>query len=86
MGSFSCPPAGSLPGVVCPHPPGGAGGPPAMGAAILATNAPAVAARLRDLRAVLDGWLAELEQADGPDEGSLRDRLAAARAILAERP
>lgn len=61
-------------------------GDPAMGAAILATNAPAVAARLRDLRAVLDGWLAELEQADGPDEGSLRDRLAAARAILAERP
>ena len=35
----------------------------AMGAGIAATNAPAIAARLRDLRDVLDGWLAYL---DGP--------------------
>jgi prephenate dehydrogenase len=61
-------------------------GDPAMGAAILATNAPAVAARIRDLQAVLDSWLAELERSGGPDEAALRDRLAAARAILGERP
>ena len=34
----------------------------AMGAGIAATNAAALAARLRDLRAVLDAWLAELER------------------------
>jgi prephenate dehydrogenase len=57
-------------------------GDPAMGAAIVATNAPALAVRLRDLRAVLDAWLAELERPDGPDETAVRDRLAAARASL----
>ena len=57
----------------------------AMGGAILATNAPEVAARIRDLQAVLADWLAELERPDGPDEAALRDRLAAARAILGER-
>ena len=40
----------------------------AMGAGILATNGPAVAARLRDLRAVIDDWLAALERPGGPDE------------------
>ena len=66
-------------------------GDPAMGAAILATNAPAVAARLRDLRAVLDEWIAVLDRTsqpdapDGPDEIALRDRLAAARALLGPR-
>ena len=54
----------------------------AMGAAIAVTNAPALAARLRDLRTVLDGWLEELDRADGPRESVIRDRLAAARAIL----
>ena len=53
-----------------------------MGAAIAVTNAPALAARLRDLRTVLDGWLEELDRADGPRESVIRDRLAAARAIL----
>ena len=43
-------------------------GDPAMGAAIVATNAEALAARVRDLRAALDGWLAELERVGGPDE------------------
>ena len=52
-----------------------------MGTGILATNAPAVAERLRDLRAVLDGWLAALE-AVPPDPDGLRDRLASARARL----
>ena len=37
-------------------------GDPAMGAAIAATNAAAVAERLRALRIALDGWLAELER------------------------
>ncbi|HEV7604338.1 MAG TPA: prephenate dehydrogenase/arogenate dehydrogenase family protein [Candidatus Limnocylindrales bacterium] len=54
----------------------------AMGAAILATNAPAVATRLRDLRGALDAWLAELERPDGPDERAITDRLHAARSIL----
>jgi prephenate dehydrogenase len=57
-------------------------GDPAMGAAIAATNAPVLAARIRDLQGVLDGWLAELERADGPDERALADRLANARAML----
>jgi prephenate dehydrogenase len=59
-------------------------GDPAMGAAIAVTNAPALAARLRDLRDVLDGWLTELERPDGPDETAIADRLRAARAILEE--
>lgn len=59
-------------------------GDPAMGAAIVATNAPALGARLRELRAVLDGWLAELERPGGPDETAVRERLAAARASLDE--
>jgi prephenate dehydrogenase len=61
-------------------------GDPAMGAAIAVTNAPALAARIRDLRAVLDAWLVELERPVGPDEIAVRERLAAARAILEQRP
>jgi prephenate dehydrogenase len=57
-------------------------GDPAMGAAIATTNAPVLAARIRDIQGVLDGWLAELERADGPDERALADRLANARAML----
>ena len=41
-------------------------GDPAMGAAIAVTNAPVLAARLRDLKAVLDAWLTELERPGGP--------------------
>ena len=51
----------------------------AMGAAIAATNATALAGRLRDLRAVLDEWLAELERPGGPDEHSIEARLRAVR-------
>lgn len=61
-------------------------GDPAMGAAIVVTNAPALAARLRDVRNVLDAWLAELERPDGPDEAAVHERLAAARAVLEDRP
>jgi prephenate dehydrogenase len=53
-----------------------------MGAQIAATNAPEIAARLRDLRAELDGWLALLEAPGGPDAEGIRARLAAARARL----
>ena len=60
-------------------------GDPAMGAAIAATNAPALAARVRDLRDALDAWLLELEAAGGPDEAAIAERLARARAAL-DRP
>jgi hypothetical protein len=52
-----------------------------MGTGILATNGPAVAARLRDLRVVIDGWLADLEMTP-PDEERLRDRLASVQRLL----
>jgi prephenate dehydrogenase len=61
-------------------------GDPAMGAAIARTNAAPLAARLRDVQARLDAWIALLEAAgpDGlPDERALRDRLAGARDRLA---
>ena len=54
----------------------------AMGAGIAATNAPAIAARLRDLRAELEEWLAELERPGGPDEEALAERLQRARTVL----
>lgn len=57
-------------------------GDPAMGAAIAVTNAQPLAGRIRDLQGVLDGWLAELERADGPDEQTLADRLGTARTML----
>jgi prephenate dehydrogenase len=59
-------------------------GEPAMGAGIAATNAEAIAARLRDLRDVLDLWLAELEHDGDPDEAALLTRLSAARQRLVE--
>jgi prephenate dehydrogenase len=53
-----------------------------MGTEIAATNAAALAARLRDYRDRLDEWLAILEQPGGPDPELIRERLAAARALL----
>jgi prephenate dehydrogenase len=61
-------------------------GDPAMGASIATTNAPAVAARLRDLRAVIDTWLVELERSPGPDEAAIEARLANAKARLETDP
>lgn len=58
-------------------------GDPRMGAGIVATNAQEVAANIRALRDALDSWLAELEQAGGPDADTLERRFAAARANLA---
>jgi prephenate dehydrogenase len=54
-------------------------GEPSMGAGIAATNPAAISARLRDVRAVLDEWLAELESPEGPDFERLQERFAAAR-------
>jgi prephenate dehydrogenase len=56
----------------------------AMSAGIAATNAPAIATRLREFRDVLDGWLADLERSGGPDEAALARRLAAAREQLGD--
>jgi prephenate dehydrogenase len=53
-----------------------------MGTEIAATNAPAIAARLREVRDELDGWLALLEAPGGPDVEGIRARLAGARASL----
>jgi prephenate dehydrogenase len=53
-----------------------------MGAGIVATNAPALAARVRDLMTALDGWLGELERPGGPDAGEIEDRLRSARERL----
>ena len=53
-----------------------------MGAGIAATNAAPLAARLRDVRAVLDGWIAELDRVgpDGaPDSAGIASRLRDAR-------
>ena len=56
----------------------------AMGTGIAATNAPAIATRLRAFRDVIDGWLADLERSGGPDETALARRLTAARAQLGD--
>ncbi len=53
-----------------------------MGAEIAATNALAIAARLRAYRDRLDEWLVILEAPGGPDPDVIRERLAAARARL----
>jgi prephenate dehydrogenase len=59
-------------------------GEPGMGAGIAATNSEAIAARLRDLRAVIDSWLADLERDGGPDADRLLARFTSARERLAE--
>ena len=56
-----------------------------MGAGIAVTNAGPLAARLRDVRAVIDDWLADLEYAGGPDADALAARLHDARARLENR-
>jgi len=53
-------------------------GDPEMGAGILATNAPEVAAQVRALRDVLDRWLDVLE-GDAPNADEIQDRLREAR-------
>jgi hypothetical protein len=55
-----------------------------MGAGIAATNSAALAGRLRDVRAVIDSWIKELEQEDGPDADRLLARFVSARNRLEE--
>ncbi len=57
-----------------------------MGTGIATTNAPEIARRIRDLRDVLDGWLADLEGDGTPDEDAIRTRLKAARDTLRSGP
>jgi prephenate dehydrogenase len=57
-------------------------GDPQMGAGIAATNAGALAGRLRDLQAVLESWQAELEVPGGPDSVAIEARLRAIKARL----
>ena len=57
-----------------------------MGAGIAATNAAEIAARLRDVRAVIDGWLADLDGEGGADADAIRQRLASARGCSRTRP
>jgi prephenate dehydrogenase len=59
-------------------------GEPGMGAGIAATNEAAIARRLRDLRAVIDSWLEQLERDGGPDADALLARFASARERLRE--
>jgi prephenate dehydrogenase len=55
-------------------------GDPEMGAGILATNSPAVVARLRAMRDALDGWIERLDR--DVSDPTLRDRLESARRSL----
>jgi prephenate dehydrogenase len=57
-----------------------------MGTGIIATNAPAIAERVRALVAALDAWLVELERPGGPDAGEIGERLRIARERLASMP
>ncbi len=57
-------------------------GDPAMGAGIAATNSAAIAARLRDVRAAIDEWLAELDRKGGPDAEVLQSRFVSAKKRL----
>lgn len=59
-------------------------GEPGMGAGIAATNSEAIADRLRDLRAVIDSWLVDLERDGGPDADRLLARFTSARERLVE--
>ncbi len=56
-------------------------GDPRMGAGIVATNAPEIAAQVRAMRDALDAWLAVLEDGS-PDPDVLEARFEAARASL----
>ncbi len=51
----------------------------AMGTSIAATNAPALAARIRRIQDVLDAWLTELDGSGRPDVPAIRTRLTSAR-------
>lgn len=57
----------------------------AMGAGIAVSNAGELAGRIRDVRSVLDRWLADLDPtAGGPDLAAIEGRLADAKTVLEE--
>lgn len=58
----------------------------AMGTGIVATNAPEIAARVRELVTVLEAWLVELERPGGPDPATVEARFRAARERLESMP
>lgn len=53
-----------------------------MGTGIATTNASALAARIRDYIAVLEGWVDDLEATGGPDRDAVEERLRSARERL----
>ncbi len=55
-----------------------------MGAGIMATNGPAIATRLREIRRQIDEWVVALERDGGPDAAAIAARLGAARRRLEE--
>ena len=57
-----------------------------MGSGIVTTNAPSIAARIRELVDVLEGWLADLEGDTGPDVDAIAARLRGARDRLGSMP
>ena len=57
-----------------------------MGGGIIATNAPAIAGRVRDMVEALEGWLVELERPGGPDASVIVERLRTALSRLDEPP
>jgi prephenate dehydrogenase len=59
-------------------------GDPSMGAGIAVTNFDALAEHVRALEATLASWREALERPGGPDESSIRARLAATKARLEE--
>jgi prephenate dehydrogenase len=58
----------------------------AMGTGIAATNAEALAARVRAYIQTLEGWAADLEADGGPDQDAIEARLRSARDILEATP
>lgn len=57
-----------------------------MGAGIAATNASALAERIREFQATLEAWRTELERPGGPDQSTIADRLRAAAERLGPSP
>ena len=57
-----------------------------MGTGIIVTNPGPVADRLRDVIAVLEGWLADLDRTAGPDADAIARRLRGARERLGSMP
>ena len=57
-----------------------------MGTGIIVTNPGPVAERIRDVVAVLEEWLADLDRDGGPDADAIARRLRGARERLGAMP